>query len=180
MKRFIAYVAALAFAMPAHAQLFAIGTQNGALTTPLTATGGALNMNTTVGGVAVSSASPLPITEVVGTPLTATSGNVANASAIATLPGAVGKTTYITDFECTASGSTAALVVIATITGTINGSQSFIFVFPAGATVAAQGLIVTLPTPIPASATNTPIVVTLPAGGAGNTNAACNVQGYQQ
>jgi hypothetical protein len=32
---------------------------------------------------------------------------------------------------------------------------------------------------LPAAALNTPIVVTLPAGGAGNTNAAVNAHGYQ-
>lgn len=179
MKR-LAFIAALLFATQAHAQLVGMATQSGTILIPLTSASGALNVNTTVGGVVVSTTNPLPITEVVGTPITATSGNVANASAVATLPGAVGKTTYITDFECTASGATGALVVNLAITGTISGGQTYTFVFPAGVTTAAQPLLVTFPTPIPASATNTAIVVTLPAGGTGNTNAACNAQGYQQ
>ena len=114
-----------------------------------------------------------------GTPLSASSGNVANAAAAASLAASAGATNYITGFVCTASGSTAALVVNVTVAGLIGGTATFTFVFPAGATVQATPLIVTFPTPIPASAANTAITVTLPAGGAGNTNAAANVFGFR-
>jgi hypothetical protein len=57
-----------------------------------------------------------------GDMLSAASGNVANASAAATLAGAATKTTYITGFVVTASGSTAALVVNGTVTGLIGGT----------------------------------------------------------
>lgn len=124
----------------------------------------------------LSSQSDYPIG---ATPITASSGNVAAGNAIATLPGAAGRTTYITGFELTAAGATAALVVVVTVTGTASGTLSYIFVFPAGATVAAQPLTVTFPKPIPASGQNTAIVVTLPSGGAGNTNAAAVAHGYQ-
>lgn len=109
----------------------------------------------------------------------AASGNKANAVATATLAGVAGQTTWLTGFECTASGATAASVVNLTITGLIGGTQTFTFVFPAGVTVAAQAVAESFPTPIPASAANTAIVVSLPAGGSGNTNAACNAQGVQ-
>lgn len=115
-----------------------------------------------------------------GDMLSAASGNVANASAVATLAGAASKTTYITGFVVTASGATAALVVNGTVTGLIGGTMTFTFAFPAGATVGATPLIVTLSRPIPASATNTSIVVTLPAGGAGNTNAAVTAFGFRR
>lgn len=113
------------------------------------------------------------------TTITADSGNVANATATATLAGTTGKTTYITGFMVTASGATAASVVTGTITGVITGTQHFTFVAPAGATVAAQPLIVNFAYPIPASATNTGIAVALPALGSGNTNATVSATGFQ-
>jgi|SRR5215471_4222199 len=114
-----------------------------------------------------------------GTPITASSGNVANASAVATLAAAAGKTTYINGFILTASGATAGLPVVATVTGVITGTLSFIFTFPAGVLVGASPLSVHFSQPIPASAVNTAIVVTLPAGGSGNTNAAADAYGFQ-
>lgn len=112
------------------------------------------------------------------TALHVTSGNQTNANAVATLPGVAGKTTYITGFEVTASGATAALVVSVTVTGPAN-TMTYAFAYPAGATVAATPLVVELPEPIPANAANTAVVVTLPASGAGGTNAAVNAHGYQ-
>lgn len=113
------------------------------------------------------------------TPLTADSGNQANTVATATLAGASGVTTYISGFIITASGSTAATVVTVTITGVISGTLHLTFVSPAGATTAATPLVVTFPYPIPASAQNTAIAVSLPALGAGNTNATVNAFGFQ-
>ena len=113
-----------------------------------------------------------------GTPLNASSGNVAAAAAVATLAAVAGRTNYITGFVLTASGSTAALAVDVTVTGLIGGTATFTFTFPAGATVAATPLVVTFPTPVPASAANTAIVVTLPSGGAGNAHAAANAFGF--
>jgi hypothetical protein len=37
---------------------------------------------------------------------------------------------------------------------------------------------VSFPIPVPASAVNTNIVVTMPSLGAGNTNATCSAQGF--
>lgn len=120
--------------------------------------------------------SPYPY---LSTPVTNSSGNVANASAVATLAGVASKTTYITGFEITASGATAASVVSVTVTGTISGTMTYTFVAPAGATTAATPLTIPFPVAIPASAANTGIVVTLPALGAGNTNATVVAHGYQ-
>ncbi len=141
-------------------------------------------------GKLVQSAFPCPVTVTAGTG-TATqadpavivrgaSGNVANASAAATLAANATKRTWISSFQCTASGSTAALVVDATVAGVTGGTMTYTFTFPAGATVGASPLIVEFPTPVPSSAVNTAIVVTLPAGGAGNAHAACSAQGFQQ
>jgi hypothetical protein len=114
-----------------------------------------------------------------GTAITAASGNVAAASAVATLAGVASKTTYITGFEVTAAGSTTALPVLLAVTGTVTGTLTYIFTFPAGALIAAQPLSVQFPQPIPASAANTAILVTLPSGGTGNTNAAVVAHGFQ-
>ena len=111
--------------------------------------------------------------------ITNSSANVANASAVATLPATANTTTWITGFQCTGSGSTAGLAVTVTVAGTISGTMNYTFTFPAGVLVSAQPLVVNFATPIPASAVNTTIVVTLPAGGAGNTNATCAAQGFQ-
>ena len=112
-------------------------------------------------------------------PITNSSANQANANAIATLPAAAAKFTYLTGFQVTASGATLGLAVTVTVVGVVTGTMNYTFSFPAGALIAATPLIVTFPIPIPSSAVNTAIVVTLPAGGAGNTNATAVAQGFQ-
>jgi hypothetical protein len=112
------------------------------------------------------------------TPLGASSGNVANASAVATLTCPADKTAYISQFTVTGSGATAGLPVVVTVTGLLGGTQSFVFTFPAGVLVGAVPLDVDFPIPLPASGIGTNIVVTCPAGGAGNTNAAVSATGY--
>lgn len=106
------------------------------------------------------------------------SGNVANASAVATLTSATNKTAYISGFQVTGAGATAASVVSVTVAGLLGGTSTYTLVVPAGVTTTIQPLIVSFYPPLPASATNTNIVVTAPAFGAGNTNATCNAQGY--
>ena len=113
-------------------------------------------------------------------PVTASSGNVAGAPAIATLPGAPGLTTFISGFEITGSGATAASCVNATVTGVVSGNLIYTFCAPAGLTAAAPPLIVNFNPPIPAASVSTPITVTLPSLGAGNANAAVVTHGFQQ
>jgi hypothetical protein len=113
------------------------------------------------------------------TQLIETSGNKANTAAVATLPGVAGKTTYITGFDASALGATAALAVEITVTdGT--WSLTYTFGFPAGATVPATPLFRNFPEPLAASAPDTAISVTLPASGAGGTTASVNAYGYQE
>ena len=112
--------------------------------------------------------------------ISASSGNVANASAVATLPAVAGKTTYITGLAITGSGATVGSIVVATVAGLSGGTASHIFESPTGATVGSTPLVLQFTPPLPASAVNTAIVVTLPALGAGNTNAAVTAWGYQQ
>lgn len=111
------------------------------------------------------------------TALIAGSGNVANAAAAATLTGTATTTVYIAGFEMTASGATAGLPVLLTITGLLGGTRTYIFTFPTGVLVGEQ-LVVKFDPPLPASAINTAIVVSCPAGGAGNTNAAMVAHGF--
>lgn len=89
--------------------------------------------------------------------------------------GAVGQTTYLCGFVVTSGGTTTAITGNVAVTGTIGGSLNFAYVFVA----TGQGAMGTaMPNCIPASATNTPIVVSVPAGGAGTT-VAVSAWGYR-
>jgi hypothetical protein len=108
------------------------------------------------------------------TPITASATGTTGAIS-ATLPGVAGKVTFICGFTFTSGGTTTALVTTATITGTIGGTLSYIYVFTTG----SQGLFgIAFPVCIPASAMNTAIVVNQPAGGTG-TVGAVSAWGYQ-
>lgn len=113
------------------------------------------------------------------TPLAAGSGNVANASAVATLTPSATTTAYISGFEVTGAGATAGLPVVVTVVGLLGGTRSYIYTAAVGATLPNSPLLVSFNPPLPASAINTPIVVTCPALGAGNTNNAVVAHGYQ-
>lgn len=110
----------------------------------------------------------------------ATSGVVANTIASATLPAAVGKTTYISGFQVTADGATSAACTGFQVTGTLNSQLNYVFCWPAGVTTPATPLIVNFDPPLPATAANTTISVSVPAAGAGNTGTAVNAFGFQQ
>jgi len=112
------------------------------------------------------------------TPLIAGSGNKANASAAATLTGTSTTTVYITGFEITGSGATAALPVTVTVAGLLGGSQLYTYNFAAGVLVGNTPLIVQFDPPLPASAVNTAISVTCPASGSGGTNNTVVAHGY--
>lgn len=121
----------------------------------------------------------IPGVALAGTPVSGSSGNVAAAAATATLAAAAGKTTYMTGFDITGAGATAASVVTATVTGLLGGTQSYTIAVPAGATLGIAPVFVAFSQPFPASAVNTAIVVTVPSLGAGNTNAVANARGFQ-
>lgn len=135
---------------------------------------------------AVSDTNPLPQNRtseypIGATPLIAASGNVAANSAVATLAGVAGKTTYITGFSVTGAGATVGLVVGVTVTGLIGGvTATYNLAAVAGALLSNAPLMIQFIKPIPASATNTSIVVTVPSLGLGNTNSSVVAHGYQQ
>lgn len=112
------------------------------------------------------------------TQVAASSGNVAAASAVATLPAVAGKTNYLSGVQIMGAGATAASVVQATITGLLGGTLTIPVAVPAGANVGVQPIALSFYPPLPASAPNTAITVTVPSLGAGNTNAVANAQGY--
>lgn len=122
-------------------------------------------------------ASPYQINQ---TPLIAKSGNVANASAAATLTGTASTTVYITGFEVTGSGATAGLPVTVTVAGLLGGTIQYTYDFAVGALVGNTPLIVAFNPPLPASAINTAIVVTCPASGTGGTNNTTVAHGFYQ
>src|SRR5258708_9657543 len=69
-----------------------------------------------------------------GVPITASSGNVAAATAAATLAaGGANKITYICGFQATAGGATAAAVVTLTVTNLVTGTISFTYCAQTGA-----------------------------------------------
>lgn len=115
-----------------------------------------------------------------GTQESCDSGNVANSAAACTLATATGKTTYISAFTMSASGATAGLPVTCTLTGVITGTKHYTFTFPAGVLVPATPLHVDFAPPLQASATNTTIVASCPAGGSGATNATMTAEGGQE
>jgi hypothetical protein len=113
--------------------------------------------------------------------INATSGNQANANAVATLPAAAGVRTWITGFEITALGATALLTVLVTVTGLAGAiTFTYVFQFPLGVGVPAVPLIVEFPFPIPSNAVNTAIVVTCPASGLGGADLVVNTHGFQE
>lgn len=118
---------------------------------------------------------PYPVGQVA---LIAGSGNVANASAVATLDPGATVTAHLSGFEVTGSGSAQGLPVTVTVAGLLGGTRHYTYVFGAGALIQNTPLMVQFNPPLPASAVNTDIVVTCPAGGAGNTNNTVVAHGF--
>lgn len=153
-----------------------LGAKADAAVTDSTASGSLIAL---VKGLLSSIRSKVGVYPVGATPIRGASGNVANASAVATLAGTSGKTTYIAGFAFTFAGATAASNITVVVSGTLGGSLTYVVTVPAGATVAGRELVVNFEHPYPASATNTAIVVTAAAAGSGNTHAAAVATGFQ-
>lgn len=120
----------------------------------------------------------LPVTNRQANTLSGSSGNVAAAAAVATLTPSGDRVAHLGSFQARALGATAGLFTLITITGVEGGTVSIPFYFPTGVTVEAAPLTVIFPVPLRGAGPGTAIVVTLPSGGAGNTNAAISAQGY--
>lgn len=111
--------------------------------------------------------------------LSASSGNVAAATATATIAAIDGQTNYLCGFAITSSGSTAAAVVSVTVTGLLGGTQTYTYTSVAGVTLANAPLVVQFPACVQASGQNVAIAVSMPTLGAGNTNASVNAFGFR-
>lgn len=111
-------------------------------------------------------------------PITCSSGNVANGTVACTLAATSGKTTYLQGMMMTSDGATVAGGVGCTITGTITGTMNFVYDY--GVITAQNGpLALNFGLGIPASTTNTTIVLSCPASGAGGLHASMAAWGYQ-
>ena len=110
--------------------------------------------------------------------LTSSSGNVANANAVATLTATAGRRVFLCGFSVMGAGATAAVTVAVTATGLTGGTSTFNYSVDTSVGVVRPPLQVAYAPCIPASADGTNIVVTLPALGAGNTNASAHAWGY--
>ena len=112
-------------------------------------------------------------------PTTLTASSVATTGTMtATLTGSINKVVSLCSFVITSGGTTSQAVVNVTI-GPVSGSAGTLnntYVYPAS----GQGVLgVAFPQCVAATGVNTPIVVTVPGGGAGTT-AAIMVLGNQQ
>ncbi|HEX4828316.1 MAG TPA: hypothetical protein VFV12_08825 [Xanthobacteraceae bacterium] len=112
-------------------------------------------------------------------PIASSSGNVAAATATATLAARAGYLTYICGFEATGGGATAAATVNVTVTNVPGGTMTWNFGVPTGVDAPAVALVKVFNPCMPATAINTSIVVSMPTLGAGNAHAAVNASGYQ-
>jgi hypothetical protein len=109
---------------------------------------------------------------------TGASGDVAAATATATIAKAAAKTTYLTGLVVTGGGATGASVIVCTIVGPVTGTLTFDVPVPAGATLGITPVVINFPQAIPSSAVNTDIVVSCPTFGVGNLHAAVFATGY--
>lgn len=110
-------------------------------------------------------------------PLLAFSTGAAQINNVLLTP-ATGFFAYISGFEITGGGATAASFILISISGLATTLQYQFFV-PAGAAVQAPPLIVTFGTPIRANVVGASITVGVPSFGAGNTNASVSAHGFQ-
>src|SRR6185437_10148996 len=87
------------------------------------------------------------------------SGDVAAATASASLPATPGVTNYIGGFSVHGSGATAAAVVQVTVSGIVGGTHTYSYAAVAGAALINQPLDIIFEPPIPATGQNTAITV---------------------
>ena len=111
--------------------------------------------------------------------LTNSSGNVAAATATATMAAANGLLNYVCGFSITGAGATGASVINPTLTGLNGGTITYTMAIVAGATLAQPQLDLRFSPCQPATALNTAITLTVPSFGAGNTNATVSIYGYR-
>jgi len=104
----------------------------------------------------------------------------ANANAINTLtaPAVAGKTNYISSLQIMSGGSTAGAIQLCPLAGVQGGTINYVCEAPTGGLLFGKPIIVNFNPPLPASAVNTAITLTMPASGAGTNVQSVAMQGY--
>lgn len=102
----------------------------------------------------------------------------ANANAVATLTSAAARTAYLCGLQIGGLGATAAGGQFVQVTGLEGGTLSFAIGIPAGVGVPLIPPPIVFNPPLRASATNTNIVATFFAAGAGNTSQSVTAWGF--
>jgi len=113
------------------------------------------------------------------TAVSATSGDVAAATATATIaaPSVAGASNYLCGFDMRGTGATSATTVALTITGLVGGTMTFQVLVVAGATTATPSLTVQFPVCLKGTP-DTAVVVSMPTFGTGALHAMINAWGY--
>jgi hypothetical protein len=108
------------------------------------------------------------------------SNSAANAQFTLTFAAVANRTNFVTGFEVTYGGATAATSVVVTLSGVVGGTQSWLVAVPAVPASGVNSFVVEFTYPLQAAGPNTAMVLTVPAAGAGNTNATASMHGYLQ
>ncbi len=98
----------------------------------------------------------------------------------ATQPAVPGKINYVTGFEVTGSGATAASVITVTLASGGTNIANWNVAIPAGVTAGVTPLIVEFTSPFSGLAAGQNMVMQVPSFGTGNTNASVVMRGFSQ
>lgn len=124
-----------------------------------------------------SQANPLATNQVVGTPVYATGTTAAGAQVQSSLAAAGGKTTYLNGFYAAVDTNATTKAVFVTVS--LDGGTTTHMNFLLASSSSVPGVVdVAFPDPIPATAQNKTIVVTIPAV-SGTSSVSLAVYGYQ-
>lgn len=107
-------------------------------------------------------------------------GNGAASAINISLPADATRTTFIQGVWIRGLGSTAGGPATFTITGLAGGTMTFALEVPAGATIEMNPVLILFPEPLPGSAINTAVGLTVNSFGAGNTDVRATIWGFQQ
>lgn len=108
------------------------------------------------------------------------SQGAAQANNAALAAGGAGTQDWVTGFEVTGNGATAAGGILVTLTGVAGGTLNYIVEVPAIAGAGQVSLVVNFGHPgLPAAAFASAITLNVPSFGAGNLNAAASIHGYR-
>ena len=111
-------------------------------------------------------------------PLVIGSGNQPNAIAMAHLTPTPTSTAYLCGMVVSGAGATAGSIVVVTIEGLLGGTRNLVYGFETGVNKVNPPLALSFNPPLPASGPGIQILITVPAGGAGNLYSGVMAHGY--